>query len=76
MHDTGTIQQDFEGGGLSWNTHLCFKSHLRAFAATVLQIRKTVLHISTGIGTSSSTIGVDSLRIIVRPLPEVGLSEI
>ena len=70
MHDIGTVSQEFECGGLSWKNHRCFKSHLRAFAATVLQVRKFILHISTGMDTSNSTIGVDSLRIMVRRLPE------
>ena len=70
MHDAGTIQQDFGCGGLNWKVHLCFKRHLRAFAATVLQVRKFILDMSTGMDTSSSTIGVDSVQIIVRPLPE------
>ena len=36
MHDTGTTQQEFGYVGRNWKIHLCFKSHLRAFAATVL----------------------------------------
>lgn len=48
MHDAGYKLQKFECGDVSWRPFRCSKSDLKALAATLLQVRKFKLQISTG----------------------------
>lgn len=63
MHDPGTRLQIFECGDVSWKLFRCSKNDLKAFAATLSQVRKFELQLSTRMdasGTSGTSLETQS----------------